>query len=71
MVRNRGSRHLQFGHPIHHRLDFAGSIEQAVIGMEMKMNEFGVGHCLLDPRSYEGSRNREQGSWNKTGRKRK
>ena len=44
VIRNRGSRHLEINHSIHDRVDFAGSIEQAVIGMEMEMDEFSLIH---------------------------
>ena len=44
VIRNGSGRHLQFSHPIHDRTDFAGAVEEAVVSVKMKMNEFGLIH---------------------------
>jgi hypothetical protein len=39
-----GSRHLQVSEAIHEGFYFAGSVKQAVVCVQMQMNEFGVFH---------------------------
>lgn len=43
MVRYRQGVHPQFPRPVHQPIDPAGAIEQAVVGMDVKMNETLIG----------------------------
>ena len=48
MIRDRCSRHLQLDHSLHNGLNFASPVEQAVVSVQMQVNEFRVFHEKRD-----------------------
>jgi hypothetical protein len=44
VIRHGNGRHLLLGDHIHELVDFAGPVEQGVVGVVMKVNEWSFGH---------------------------
>ena len=45
VVRHRDRGHFQFGGPIHQFADFAGPVEETIVGMKMQMDEIFSSHA--------------------------